>query len=521
MSRILTTLRGRLLVAIAVTGSLLASTSWATADTSSSASEQVIVTSDSATDAAWLANLAGGQAGNSLPLVNAVAAQLTASQVGYLTSLGVTVTPDVSVPVTMAEDNPPHAPSDVFPQVTGASQLTANGTTGAGVGVAVLDTGIDALPDFSGRLVDGVDFTGEGNPFQDDYGHGTFVAGLIAGNGASSGGAYVGEAPGANLISIKVAGASGVAHASTIIRGIDWAIKHADSDNIRVLNLSLGAIPTGPTATEPMDQAVERAWQAGIVVVASAGNSGPNLGTILSPGDDPMVMTVGANDDNATVTPTDDAIPSFSSEGPTQFDGWLKPDLVAPGRSVISLAAPGSTIYNTYPSAMVGSANFVGSGTSFSTAITSGATALLLQAHPYATPNRVKARLLTAADPAASANPVVAGHGELDVAAATAMPAITLSQSSGQSVAKTSSGVIPMSASWTLSTWNPANYSGPETTVTGTTWNGSTWNGTTWNGTTWNGTTWNGTTWNGTTWNGTTWNGTTWNGTTWNGSTWN
>src|SRR5207302_998226 len=187
------------------------------------------------------------------------------------------------------------SPAAVFPQLTGADQLVTAGITGQGTTVAVLDTGISRLPDFSGRLVGGIDLSGEGNPFKDSFGHGTFVSGLIAGNGASSGGLYKGEAPGARLV--------------------------------------------------------------------SAGNAGPFNGTIMSPGEDPLVITVGALDDHGTVSPADDSVSDFSSVGPTMVDGWFKPDLATSGRSVVSLRTPGSTIDIKYPSARVGKANFVGSGT--------------------------------------------------------------------------------------------------------------------------------------------------------------
>ena len=146
-----------------------------------------------------------------------------------------------------------------------------------------------------------------------------------------------------------------------------------------MLNISLGAIPTSSTVVNPLDQAVETAWQAGITVVASAGNAGPFNGTILSPGDDPLAITVGALDDNGSTDPAAATATTFSSAGPTNIDGWFKPDLVTSGRSVVSLRAPGSTIDTLNPSARIGNANFVGSGTSFSAAITSGAAALVIQ----------------------------------------------------------------------------------------------------------------------------------------------
>ena len=155
--------------------------------------------------------------------------------------------------------------------------------------------------------------------------------------------------PNANLVAIKVAGASGQTDLATVIQGVNWAIANKAKYNISVLNMSLGAIPTSSTVTDPLDQAVESAWEAGITVVVSAGNSGPFNGTILSPGDDPLVITVGAIDDNGSANSSDDAGVSFSSVGPTSPDGWLKPDLVTSGRSVVSLRAPGSTIDTQNP----------------------------------------------------------------------------------------------------------------------------------------------------------------------------
>ena len=375
---------------------------------SASPGETVIVTATGLLSPVTAVLTVGGTIVTQFHLINGVEAVIPAILEPVLAALpGITVTPDLSVSVqSTTESTGPHTPSDDFLSETGAGLLAAQGNTGQGVTVAVVDTGIDKRPDFSGRLAGGVDLTGGNDPFQDSYGHGTFVAGLIAGNGASSNGQYSGEAPGARLVSIKVAGASGSSHLSTLILGLQWAVDHRASYGINVLNLSLGYQSSQSTVTNPLDQAVERVWNAGITVVASAGNAGPFNGTILSPGDDPMVITVGALDDMATPSPLDDEMTDFSSAGPTSVDGWAKPDLVASGRSVVSLAAPGSTIYNSNPSARIGTANFVGSGTSFSSAITSGAAALVLAANPGLTPNEVKARLLGTTTPRSGRQPL-------------------------------------------------------------------------------------------------------------------
>ncbi|MHB1445724.1 MAG: S8 family serine peptidase [Acidimicrobiales bacterium] len=415
-------------------------------------------------------------------------------------------------------------PTGYFPTDTGANRLASAGDTGQGTTVAILDTGINgSLPDFAGRLIGGVDLSGSSNqtssPFTDQYGHGTFVAGLVAGNGASSNGQYVGEAPGADLVSIKVAGASGATSISTIIQGIDWAVKNQKKYGIDVLNLSLGAMPTGPTATEPMDQAVEYAWNSGITVVVAAGNSGPFNGTITSPGDDPLVITAGAFADNNSPAPANWAACPFSSVGPTEYDGWLKPDLVAPGRSVVSLLDPGSTIATDYPQAVVGTANFVGSGTSFSAAITSGAAALVLSANPGISPDAIKGRLLGNAMPGELGSPFVEGHGFLNAYdAATGPPMVYNQGPAALAESSTVPSTVSLPSAWAPSSWNPANWTG--SAWDGSAWDGSSWTSGPWNGSSWTGSAWDGSAWDGSSWNGSSWTGSSWTGSAWDGSSW-
>jgi serine protease AprX len=499
---------------------------------SASSSETVIVTSSGVLSPVTAVLDVLGTVLTRFQIINGVEAAIPAALEPVLAALpGITVTPDVSVSVeSTVESTGPHSPSDDFLQQTGATQLAAGGDTGQGVTVAVLDTGIDKLPDFAGRLTGGVDLTGGNNPFQDSYGHGTFVAGLIAGDGASSGGQYAGEAPGADLVSIKVAGASGTTDLVRLILGLQWAIANRAADNIRVLNMSLGFRPFTSTAINPLDQAVEAAWNSGIAVVTSAGNAGPSNGTILSPGDDPLAITVGALDDMAEPAAGGDEMTNFSSAGPTTPDGWAKPDLVASGRSVVSLAAPGSTVYNQNPSARIGSGNFVGSGTSFSSAITSGAAALVFAANPGLTPDGLKARLLGTTSPGPVGNPFVDGHGALNAyAAATAGP-MNLSQSTFALLPSLLGATVSLSPggspadSWNAGLWSGVSWphgasGGPA--WGGTAWNGSAWNGFAWASRAWNDGGWQGAAWNGQTWDGSAWDGSAWAGSAWNGAAWN
>ena len=535
--------KGRTVAAGAAVAAVLAGTSVAGAPAASaSLSETVIVTATGLLSPVAAVLRVGGTVLTQFHLINGIEASIPSITAPVLDALpGITVTPDVSVSVqSTTESTGPHTPSDAFLPETGATRLAASGDTGQGVTVAVLDTGIDNLPDFSGRLIGGVDLTGGNNPFQDSYGHGTFVAGLIAGNGASSNGQYSGEAPGANLVSIKVAGANGTTDLGTLILGLQWAVDHQRIDGIRVLNISLGYQSDQSTIINPLDQAVEAVWNSGITVVASAGNAGPFNGTILSPGDDPMVITVGALDDMATPSPADDEMNDFSSVGPTSADGWVKPDLVTSGRSVVSLAAPGSTIYNSFPSALIGTANFVGSGTSFSAAITSGAAALVLADNPGLTPNQVKARLLGNTDPGPVGNPFVDGHGALDAygggylgpdepEAVGSQPPPHLPRAHGPAGPPGEprhlerepvvGGVLEPGALQ----WRPVARLGRGTATTGTPGPGPAGPGTTATGPAQRGTVTTGPdrAWNDDGWTGSAWNGSAWNGSAWNSSAWN
>ncbi len=521
--------KGRLAVTAAgLAGALAATSVVAAPPASASATETVIVTSSGLLSPVSAVLGVLGNVLQQFSIIDGVEATIPTALEPLLAALpGITVTPDVSVSVqSVPESTGPHTPSDDFLQQTGASELAAQGDTGQGITVAVLDTGIDNLPDFAGRLIGGVDLTGDNSPFQDDYGHGTFVAGLIAGNGASSNGQYSGEAPGANLVSIKVAGASGQTDLATVIAGLQWAVDHESQYGIRILNISLGFEPFESTVLNPVDQAVQAVWDAGIAVVASAGNAGPFNGTITSPGDDPLVITVGALDDMAQDNVADDEMTNFSSVGPTSPDGWVKPDLVTSGRSVVSLAAPGSTVYDENPSARIGTGNFVGSGTSFSAAITSGAAALVLADHPDYTPDQLKAVLLGNTSQGPVGNPFVDGHGALNAYAAATSPPMNLAQSALGLIATILNDTVPLSPldntadTWNASLWSGASWNSQTQPTTSWEWNGWDWSSWEWNGWAWSSWEWNNAAWSGAAWNSWEWNNAAWDGTAWQGSAW-
>jgi serine protease AprX len=518
--------KSRIVAAGAAAAATLAATSLVGAPAASAGgSETVIVTSTGLLSPIDAVLSVGGTVLTQYHIIDGVEASILTVEEPVLAALpGITVTHDVAVSAqSTTESTAPHTPSDAFLQETGATKLAASGDTGQGVTVAVLDTGIDNLPDFAGRLIGGVDLTSGNSPFQDSYGHGTFVAGLVAGGGASSSGQYTGEAPGANLVSVKVAGADGTTSLGTMISGLQWAVDKKATYGIKIVNISFGFQPPRSTVTDPLDQAVEAAWKSGITVVTSAGNAGPFDGTVLSPGDDPLVITAGALDDMTTAAATDDEMNDFSSAGPTTPDGWVKPDLVTSGRSVVSLAAPGSTTYSQYPSARVGSANFAGSGTSFSAAITSGAAALVLAANPRLSPNEVKARLLGTTVPGPVGNPFVDGHGALNAYAAATTGSMNFSQSASGLQPTQAGTTVSLSPAGPVNTWNTSLWSGASFSLATSScwsWSGWSWSGWAWDGAVWDNAGWNSCAWTGAYWNGSYWSGSAWDGTAWSGSVW-
>jgi serine protease AprX len=299
------------------------------------------------------------------------------------------------------------------------------GVDGTGVGIALIDSGINDNTDLTdaqqhSRIVYKASLITGSSP-ADRFGHGTHVAGILAGNGKKSSGTgttYLvrGIAPNANIVSLKALGDKGVSTDSVVIAAIQQAILLKNKYNIRVINLSLGRPVTTSYLTDPLCIAVQKAWQAGIVVVVAAGNNGRDnsqgtngYGTISAPGNSPYVITVGAMNTVGTSTPADDKIASYSSKGPTSIDHIVKPDLVAPGNRIVSLNQGGSFFDLTYPSNQVAKSvyettsgqstadYFLLSGTSMAAPMVSGAAALMIQKDPTLTPDEVKARLMKTA----------------------------------------------------------------------------------------------------------------------------
>ncbi len=324
--------------------------------------------------------------------------------------------------------------SDVTAESIGADQVWAGSEglpvrTGAGVAVAVIDSGIDfGHAALKKRVLATIDFTGGAG--QDAYGHGTHVAAIIAGQrGRTADTAdYRGIAPGAFIVNLRVLGADGSGYASDVVEAIDWAIEHRKAYNIKVINLSLGTPVLQPYQDDPVCEAVERAIAAGIVVVVAAGNNGQSVdgkrifGGITSPGNHPDAITVGAVDTHGTPYRSDDTVAAYSSRGPTRFDLALKPDMVAPGSHIVSAEAQGSYLATTYSQRHVAGAGADGylqlSGTSMATGVVSGAVALLLEEKGRLSPRETKAVLQMTSSFMPEEGLMAGGAGSLNVLAA-------------------------------------------------------------------------------------------------------
>jgi serine protease AprX len=357
--------------------------------------------------AAPLVRELGGKVTRDLHIINAVAAELPAAGARELASR-----PEIRA-VSPNAATKPQATGDGLATSYNASIQTpylwnTYGGTGRGVGVAVVDTGIAGdLPDFrastldkSSRVIGSAVVNPDAKTATDTYGHGTHVAGIIAGDsrkrddGDANKGRFMGVAPGANLISIKASDDAGNATVLDVIAGIQFAVDHKAEYNIRVLNLSLESSATESYKTDPLDAAVEAAWFKGIFVVAAAGNRGPGGDAVShAPGNDPYVVTVGAVDDKGTKEIADDEPTTWSSRGTTQ-DGFAKPDIYAPGAKIVSNLAPRSKYAELCADCVSDGGEYIrAGGTSMAAPMVAGAAAIGFQLDPTMTPNRAKALL--------------------------------------------------------------------------------------------------------------------------------
>jgi serine protease AprX len=469
--------------------------------------------------------------------------------------------PTATLAATYDPATDPHSMAAVT-SMTGATAWWNAGYTGKGVDVALIDTGVAPVAGLDGasKIVNGPDLSLESqNPefrYLDTNGHGTFMAGLIAGNSAD----YKGMAPDARIVSLKVGVADGGTDVSQVIAAIDWVVQHRDDNglNIRVINLSYGTNSTQASTVDPLSYAVEQAWKAGIVVVAAAGNTGFQVGHgapgLADPAYNRFVIAVGGYDTMGTADIADDAIGSYSASG-----GWCgaackPPDFVAVGSHLQGLRVPNSYLDANHPEGVIDARYFRGSGTSQAAAIMSGSIALLLQKFPNMPPDQVKTFLKRHAHRGGSGDwrQVTSGAGEPDLAAMVTRPlpqnfaqnftaadgSGTLERSRG-SDHLTADGVVlngeqdifgqtfdsnaiaaaeAAASSWSDGTWNGSSWSG--SSWSGSSWSGIRWSGSSWSGSSWSGSSWSGNSWSGSSWSGSSWSGSSWSGSSWSGSSW-
>ena len=332
--------------------------------------------------------------------------------------------------------------------------------TGAGVGVAVIDSGLTAWHDdlarvdagralVGQRVVGFADFTSTTHEVADTYGHGTHVSGIVAGSGYDSDGEFAGVAPGVHLLILKVLDGEGRGYVSDVIRALDFIVASRTRFNLRVVNLSIGAPVLESYETDPLTLAARSAVEAGIVVVAAAGNFGKNAegqiqyGGITAPGNAPWVLTVGAYSHMGTPDPGDDRVAGYSSRGPTAFDFAAKPDLVAPGTRIVSLNDQGSALALRNPEDLVEGTNggvypyLTLSGTSMAAPVVSGVVARMLQANPALTPNAVKAILQYTATVAPDVDLLSQGAGFLNTDSAVSLARFYAAAGDGDSLVTT------------------------------------------------------------------------------------
>jgi serine protease AprX len=496
------------------------------------------------------------------------------------------VTP-LSIVPSLGYDPADTGSSSAVSRIVGAQQAWAAGYTGTGIDVAVIDTGVAPVAGLNtpGKVLTGPDLSLDAAVGAaaglDAYGHGTFMAGLIAGrdatatasatgcttclnpSGYSDTTTFVGMAPGARIVNVKVGAADGATDVSQVIAAIDWVTQHAHDPglNIKVLSLSYGTTSTQAYTVDPLAQAAEQAWKRGIVVVTAAGNEGRSEPTLADPAYDPFVLAVGGQETKGTLTTSDDKVPSFSEHGTA-----ARPvDVVAPATHVLGLRVPGSYIDTlTTNIGQVGTRFQRGSGTSQATAIVSGVVALLAQKYPDATPDQLKALVTgtatllpkTGTTELDTKTLLYSGHGSVNAAKAlaTPLPAArqTAAPSSGLGTLDAARGGVyladggveltgqrdvfghPFSSagmaqaqttatSWSGGIWNGSRWSGDGWSSTGwsaATTSGSGWSGTNWAGNDWAGNDWAGSRWSGMTWDGSRWSGSGWSGSRWSGSRW-
>ena len=536
---------GAMAAAVAAT-SLVAPVAAGAAETHDGAPTSVIVraTAGHVHDAEAVVEAAGGRIGRELSIIDGFSATVPADALTAIGQSAVVLSVSDDAPVTPMSVDPrlgydAGADSGSMSSITrlvGAQDLWAAGYTGRGVDVALIDTGVAPVGAIRDHMVNGPDLSFDyqaGQPAGvDAFGHGTHMAGIIAGRDpnatASSAGCttclnssgysdttkFVGVAPDARIVNVKVGAFNGATDVSQVIAGIDWVVQHRNDRgmNIRVLNLSFGTDSSQPYTIDPLAYAAEVAWRHGIVVVASAGND-PKSPSLSDPAYDPTILAVGASDSNGSVNPWDSVVAPFSSPG----NDARRVDVVAPGTHVISLRSPGSYVDTNFPTSRVGDWFTRGSGTSQAAAVTSGLVADLLQRYPNATPDQLKALLMWSAQSINVPAGLDDGNGLIN--GSKALKKSSLPTTLQKFVPSTGLGSLEAARGSVHVLMDGVALTG-EQDIFGNAWNGQRWSQASWNGTSWSGGLWNGQRWSGDGWDGARWSNALWDGVDWTGQRW-
>jgi serine protease AprX len=433
-------------------------------------------------------------------VINGVFATLSGKQIQQLipkTRIA-SVTPNARVGATALSN------SQLWPSVAGVTGFW--GSSLASPAIAVVDSGVDAsrAADFGARVIASASFLpqGQSNGAGDSFGHGTFVASIAAGAGIG----FTGVNPGANIVSLDVLDDNGTGYVADIIDACDWILKHKDQYGIKVANFSVLAGSDSSFMYDPLDKAIEKLWLNGVVVVTAAGNYGSNgLPTTVkyAPANDPFAITVGAADIAGTLKTSDDFSAPWSAYGYT-YDGFMKPELGAPGRYMNGAAPVASFMYTQHPERVVAPGYMWMSGTSFAAPVVSGTAAAILAAHPAWTPDQVKGALMLTAQPYSNPTSNSLGVGEVAAAAAATVsnppnPNAALNQ---YLTSDPNGGQAFDAASW----WSAASSSAS--------WNSACWSSASWNSASWSSASWSSASWNSASWSSASWN----SGTTQDGS---
>ena len=555
---------------VAVTVGLLSGVAPATASEPAEDTVSVILrrVPGSAIDLEALVEATGGEVRQPLEIIEGVAAEVPAAAVDAIEAVPdvVEVTPDAALTIERAPERTTgwarrstaldfveedfgrrhggasfaDLTTEHLARVTGADRAWRL-ATGRGIDVALIDSGVVPVPGM-GEVVNGPDLSFDSqNPdllHLDAYGHGTHLAGLINGDGQG----VQGLAPDARILNVKVGAANGAVDVSQVIAAIDWVVQHKDDPglNVRVLALAFGTDGVQDHQLDPLSYAVEVAWHHGIVVVVAGGNRGQSVPVLNNPATNPYVIAVGASEPHGTYTTGDDTVAEFSNRGSDERGV----DLVAPGRSLISLRAPGSFVDELHPEGRFDDGRFRGSGTSQAAAVVAAAAALVLEEHPEYTPDDVKWVLTRTAKRLPLADRHAQGAGALDVhrAVATRVPSGVDTTQRWPRATGTGSldgargtyrvehdGVVldgerdifgtPWDGvSWSDAAWNGVSWSGG--TWNGVSWSGVSWSGVSWSGVSWSGVSWSGVSWSGVSWSGVSWSGVSWSGVSWSGVSW-